>query len=568
MSEDVLTKAAALIQGGRFADGAALAKRVLEQTPGHPGALQLLASATWKSGDIKRAETFFRQALERAPNFTRAWYELAAMLYQERRLDQAAEYAARVTVLEPRNPAGWGLRASIEQKRKRLSEAIALCREGLKYAPAAARLHYSLGQLLREDCAFTEAAEAYGLALHHGFDAPELYQNRGEALLEAGDADGALACLNAGIERFPDNALLHRLKAGVHREVAAPGDPVADLHEAARRQPQNAALWEVLGDLLNRLDRRVEAREAVAEARALGCPPSAGLGLLEAIADATAGRKADATRRFEQLVRDHPNHAALELAFAAHAMSSGDPSRAEALCAEVLKAHPYSQLAWAYLGTAWRLLGDQRERWLLDYERMVIPIRVQQPADYPDRARFFRALTEALDGLHRTRAHPIDQTLRGGTQTNGYLFRHKQPLIRQLEMQIREAVCTAIATFPRDERHPFWRRTPNRDDPQFRFAGAWSVRLSSTGFHTNHVHPQGWVSSALYVSLPDALPGQEGSIQFGVPPVEMGLAIEPRRVVAPEVGTLLLFPSYMWHGTIPFSAREPRLTVAFDLVPA
>ena len=52
MSDDVLTQAAALIQRGRFADGAALAKRVLETTPGHPGALQLLAAATWPDVDV------------------------------------------------------------------------------------------------------------------------------------------------------------------------------------------------------------------------------------------------------------------------------------------------------------------------------------------------------------------------------------------------------------------------------------------------------------------------------------------------------------------------------------
>jgi hypothetical protein len=28
-----------------------------------------------------------------------------------------------------------------------------------------------------------------------------------------------------------------------------------------------------------------------------------------------------------------------------------------------------------------------------------------------------------------------------------------------------------------------------------------------------------------------------------------------------------LFPSYMWHGTIPFRSDEPRMTVAFDVVP-
>ena len=31
---------------------------------------------------------------------------------------------------------------------------------------------------------------------------------------------------------------------------------------------------------------------------------------------------------------------------------------------------------------------------------------------------------------------------------------------------------------------------------------------------------------------------------------------------------LVLFPSYMWHGTIPFSGDQPRLTVALDIVPA
>ena len=34
-----------------------------------------------------------------------------------------------------------------------------------------------------------------------------------------------------------------------------------------------------------------------------------------------------------------------------------------------------------------------------------------------------------------------------------------------------------------------------------------------------------------------------------------------------RVGRLVLFPSYMWHGTVPFEADQPRMTVAFDVVP-
>jgi len=41
-----------------------------------------------------------------------------------------------------------------------------------------------------------------------------------------------------------------------------------------------------------------------------------------------------------------------------------------------------------------------------------------------------------------------------------------------------------------------------------------------------------------------------------------------RRVVQPRVGRLVLFPSYMWHGTIPFHAPQHRTTIAFDAIPA
>ena len=51
----------------------------------------------------------------------------------------------------------------------------------------------------------------------------------------------------------------------------------------------------------------------------------------------------------------------------------------------------------------------------------------------------------------------------------------------------------------------------------YALAGAWSVRLNSGGFHINHIHPEGWLSSAFYVRLPDRMQGQEGWLKFGEP---------------------------------------------------
>lgn len=42
----------------------------------------------------------------------------------------------------------------------------------------------------------------------------------------------------------------------------------------------------------------------------------------------------------------------------------------------------------------------------------------------------------------------------------------------------------------------------------------------------------------------------------------------PGGVVQPRAGRLLLFPSYMWHGTNPIHGSEPRTAIAFDAVPA
>jgi uncharacterized protein (TIGR02466 family) len=98
--------------------------------------------------------------------------------------------------------------------------------------------------------------------------------------------------------------------------------------------------------------------------------------------------------------------------------------------------------------------------------------------------------------------------------------------------------------------------------------GCWSVRLGKEGFHVNHVHPEGWISSAYYAEVPSEVADTEaksGWIKFGEPRFPVPGAT-PEKFVQPRVGTLVLFPSYMWHGTMPIHGDEPRMTVAYDAV--
>ena len=98
-----------------------------------------------------------------------------------------------------------------------------------------------------------------------------------------------------------------------------------------------------------------------------------------------------------------------------------------------------------------------------------------------------------------------------------------------------------------------------RNTCDYRIQGAWSVRLRPGGFHRDHFHPEGWLSSAFYVETPDAAldsPDKQGWIRFGKPPFLTSPPMEPARFVRPKPGRLVLFPSYMWHGTVPFTTDE------------
>ena len=212
--------------------------------------------------------------------------------------------------------------------------------------------------------------------------------------------------------------------------------------------------------------------------------------------------------------------------------------------------------AWPYLSTIWRLKSDPRAAWL-DGDAPYI-----RQFDLPISTTELEALADHLRGLHLTTHHPPEQSLRGGTQTQGHLFLRLEPELQAIKAVILDAVRDYVAGLP-----PYVEGHPLLGTPRgaLHFAGAWSVRLSGQGFHVVHTHPFGWISSAFYVALPDCLgEGQEGWLQLGAPPPDLRLDLPPYRMIEPKPGRLALFPSTMWHGTLPFDDGE-RLTIAFDM---
>jgi len=274
---------------------------------------------------------------------------------------------------------------------------------------------------------------------------------------------------------------------------------------------------------------------------------------------------AGALRLAERALHVVPANAAARTLLVAAQLGMGDARGALAHCEALLANAPDDQYLIALQTTAWRLTGDDRHSQLCNYRDLVVPLQLETPPPWTHMADFLADLRRSLNRLHDPQGHPLlFQSLRRGTETPFDLTRSKDPVIQALFGSFVVPIRCYLERQGQGS-DPLRRRNHGG----WRFNGSWSVRLHTSGYHANHVHPRGWISSACYIELPDGMNAGsgEGALTFGQPGILTSPALSAEHTVHPQAGMLVLFPSYFWHGTVPFSSGHARLTVAFDAVP-
>ncbi len=382
-------------------------------------------------------------------------------------------------------------------------------------------------------------------------------------LAAVGRIDEASATLEAALARWPTDATLHAQLARLRWQHGAGLDALRALDEAIASHPGALQLRLVAADVLRSAGESQRALEMLERGLALA-PESATFRTSIGVVLEGMDRVDEALPYLHEAVRRAPGSENARRNLLPALLRSGAARAALALCDELLARHPDDQHLVAQRATALRVLRDPEYRRLCDYERLVRTCEPRAPAPWTDIPGFNTALARELTALHRAARHPLEQSLRGGSQTERNLPRDN-PVFAAFFAMLEAPIREYIAALRDDPTHPVDRR--RRD--HYRVSGSWSVQLHSGGFHVNHVHPRGWLSSAYYVSLPDVsdADSRAGWLKFGEPPMPIA-DCGPEWFVRPAAGMLALFPSYFWHGTVPFAAGRARLTVAFDVVPA
>jgi tetratricopeptide (TPR) repeat protein len=392
-------------------------------------------------------------------------------------------------------------------------------------------------------------------------DSPELLVHLGRALLAANRAGEAEQVVCAALATWPADAALHVLLAELRWQRGAGEDATATLEAAIDEHPQEMQLRLVAAELLRNMGR-AERALVLLHAGLERAPHSAAFLTSIGVVLDDLDRTQEALGYLRAAIPRARQPAPAQRNLVPALLRSGAAAEALRLSDALLVETPDDQKTLAYRSTALRMLGDARHLSLCDYGRLVRVYRLQPPARHADIASFNEAFARELGALHHTSRRPIAQSLRGGTQTEKHLPADN-PVIADFFAMLDAPIRDYLSRLDARSSHPADRRRRE----SYRIAGSWSVRLEPGGFHTDHVHPQGWLSSAYYVELPK-LP-RTGSraawLKFGEPGVRVGLP--PEHFVEPEAGLLALFPSFFWHGTVPFNEGGVRLTAAFDVLP-
>ncbi len=545
---------------GRPAEARSRFEAALARAPRHAGIWNSYANLLADMGDATGAIAAYHQAAILDPASLPTLLNLANAAIGADAAEIAADAVARAASIAPGHPDVLVAQGRLAQARRQPHAAADAYRQVLVVRPGDALARHNLATALRT----LGDADAALAALDGGALPPPSQVLRGHLLADAGRFDAAVAQYRAVVANNPDAIDAHRALAELLPQLGA-ASAALDSYRDALRQPRSPALWRAAIEAARAAGDGDQMRHWALAAAAVSPDVEwelahiAALGLLGDTPAALAAARTTTDR--------HAGSAAAQN-FLAYMLllQAGDAAAAEAPALRATRLAPLEQSPWSLLGVIWRLTGDAREDWLCRYDELVMARSIEPPPGWSSLPTFLADLTAALTVRHTLRQAPADQSLRGGTQTRGALFDTADPVLLGLEASLLQTVAACLADLPGDITHPFL----GRNTAAAVMAGSWSVRLQAQGFHVNHIHPSGWLSSAFYVGVPAEIGGDSdaGKLLFGVPDAALGLDLSPRRVVTPVAGQLALFPSYIWHGTAPFESAAPRLTVAFDALPA
>jgi uncharacterized protein (TIGR02466 family) len=478
------------------------------------------------SGQLAQTETLAKTLLAKHPNVFVLHHVLSLALDGQQKFSEAIESYQNAIKLQPNTPDLIFNCAIALTHLNHLDEAIAMYKQAIKIKPNFFEAYGNLGTILQKQGKLEEAITSYQKGLSINPQDARGYFNLGTALRDKGALSEAINSYRSAIRLFPNYTDAHNNLGETLRDQGDMDAAVKSYQAALALNPDHANANYNMAEFLYLAKKYDEAipyfeRSQLDDwlARSMYCLYK-------------AERFDEFKSRLDEVARTTRHTAPFLATLSTHYAVNFNVEDAYNFCKNGLDF--VYQNAIPELAPNSQLLKDL----LHDIQNADIAERVQ--------------------GM-----------LHHGKQSAGNLFKRPEPSFRMLAELIKKEFvnyknkfagsdCELILSFP----------------TALEFTSSWYVKMQQGGHLSPHIHEIGWISGAVYLAMPTPQANSlEGAFEYGthgddypIMPTQ-SLAKFPTAHVMPKVGDIVLFPSSLFHRTIPFNASEERICIAFDLKP-
>ncbi len=480
---------------------------------------------------------------------------LAESSFRERRTAEAADYCAQALQIDPNNRPALHLLARVRSLNGDLDEALVLLEKAIHAEPKFAPTHNDFGaiQLLANhpELALPPLRRAVELAPSFA----DAHINLGNAMQNLGRYAEAEKSYRLGVKLAPDHARGWTSLGNLLRTLRNFEESAGCFEKARALQPENPIIRNFLGVAYRHLGKRKRAMQQFSRALELG--PD----LCEA--NFNYGGALMGQRRFREAIP--------YLKKGGNMRSIGNAVQC------LLELGAYDELFEDIASLAGEAQVNLYVAALSAYASDCLG-RVDPYPFCPEPLSFVRIVAgeggSKIDADLREKLieectqrealwEPIGISTRKGFQTPTSLLQETTGPLGRLKTLINEEVAL-YREGHRDKSAAMIADWPS----QTRLRG-WFVRLVREGHQVTHNHTDAWLSGCVYLQIPQGFDGDQGAIEFRLEgPRYPGMGKKSKSLLhKPQAGDLALFPSSLFHRTIPFDSDEERLCIAFDVVP-
>lgn len=520
----------------------------------HPSELQNLQQLIQQS-QLSLAETKTLALLNQFPKSLPLLNLLGICQQGQGKLREAAASFRKMLTLNPQIPELHCNLGAINTQLNDLKAAVANYRRALQIKPDMALAHFNLGALLQQQNQLKAAGQHYQKAVELQPDHFQAWGNWGTILQLNGDLTSAAHCYHKVLELQSD-ARSH-FNLGTVRYAQGDHQAAIDAFEqAVTLDPEFADAWNDLGETYR---DRGEMETAVRHYRhALKVNP------LHARANYNLGESYCMGGQLEQAV---PYFTASDFADAKERVmqclyKTGQYDTFKQNLASISAQPQHASVLLGTLSSHYAINFNQTNPYRFCQNPMGFVLHTH--IDELSTANG-SLLNELLHDIkHLAIAERKQGRLYYGMQSAGNLLQRAEPSFQKLATLIRAKVKAYQKHFAGCD-DALIRLFPK----QLEFSSSWFLRMKQGGYLTSHIHEEGWISGCVYLQLPEKRAAHEGSFEYGLdgddyPRLHSAF---PSQIVDQVVGDLVLFPSSLFHRTIPFHSDQERVCVAFDIKP-